>query len=184
MGEKKVIEEKEEAMKSKTSLVFAVNGERFELDLSSNDPSTTLVDFLRNKTPFKSVKLGCGEGKSYLSFFISFQLLFCNNKELLNKRKKNQQNRRKSDKICSLYSDQTSLVFAVNGERFEIDLSSIDPSTTLIDFLRNKTPFKSVKLGCGEGKSYLSFFISFQLLFCNNKELLNKKKEPTKPKEI
>uniref|UniRef100_A0A0D3AKA5 Uncharacterized protein n=1 Tax=Brassica oleracea var. oleracea TaxID=109376 RepID=A0A0D3AKA5_BRAOL len=62
MGEKKVIEEKEEAMKSKTSLVFAVNGERFELDLSSIDPSTTLVDFLRNKTLFKSVKLGCGEG--------------------------------------------------------------------------------------------------------------------------
>ncbi|CAN6840526.1 unnamed protein product [Brassica oleracea] len=62
MGEKKVIEEKEEAMKSKTSLIFAVNGERFELDLSSIDPSTTLIDFLRNKTPFKSVKLGCGEG--------------------------------------------------------------------------------------------------------------------------
>lgn len=52
----------EEAMKSKSSLVFAVNGERFELELSSIDPSTTLVDFLRNKTPFKSVKLGCGEG--------------------------------------------------------------------------------------------------------------------------
>ncbi|XP_013620292.1 PREDICTED: indole-3-acetaldehyde oxidase-like isoform X2 [Brassica oleracea var. oleracea] len=49
-------------MKSKTSLVFAVNGERFEIDLSSIDPSTTLIDFLRNKTPFKSVKLGCGEG--------------------------------------------------------------------------------------------------------------------------
>lgn len=63
MGEKKVIEEKEEAMKiKKTPLVFAVNGERFELDLSSVDPSTTLIDFLRNKTPFKSVKLGCGEG--------------------------------------------------------------------------------------------------------------------------
>ncbi|CAN6840534.1 unnamed protein product [Brassica oleracea] len=49
-------------MKSETSLVFAVNGERFEIDLSSIDPSTTLIDFLRNKTPFKSVKLGCGEG--------------------------------------------------------------------------------------------------------------------------
>ncbi|KAI9116831.1 hypothetical protein K1719_012197 [Acacia pycnantha] len=42
-----------------------------------------------------------------------------------------------------------SLVFAVNGERFE--LSNIDPSTTLLSFLRNHTPFKSVKLGCGEG---------------------------------
>ncbi|XP_038692743.1 indole-3-acetaldehyde oxidase-like isoform X2 [Tripterygium wilfordii] len=42
-----------------------------------------------------------------------------------------------------------SLVFAVNGERFE--LSSVDPSTTLIEFLRYQTRFKSVKLGCGEG---------------------------------
>ncbi|CAE6113271.1 unnamed protein product [Arabidopsis arenosa] len=63
MGEKVIEEDKEEAMKSsKTSLVFAINGQRFELELSSVDPSTTLVDFLRNKTPFKSVKLGCGEG--------------------------------------------------------------------------------------------------------------------------
>lgn len=54
--------EKEKAMKSKTCLVFAINGEKFELELSSIDPSTTLIDFLRNKTPFKSVKLGCGEG--------------------------------------------------------------------------------------------------------------------------
>ncbi|XP_010454411.1 PREDICTED: indole-3-acetaldehyde oxidase-like [Camelina sativa] len=59
-----IFEEKEEEamMKSKTSLVFAINGERYELELSSIDPSTTLVDFLRNKTPFKSVKLSCGEG--------------------------------------------------------------------------------------------------------------------------
>lgn len=42
-----------------------------------------------------------------------------------------------------------NLVFAVNGEKFEI--SSIDPSTTLLEFLRSQTPFKSVKLGCGEG---------------------------------
>ncbi|CAH2072244.1 unnamed protein product [Thlaspi arvense] len=62
MGGQRVIEETEESMKSKTSLVFAINGERFELELSSLDPSTTLIDFLRNKTPFKSVKLGCGEG--------------------------------------------------------------------------------------------------------------------------
>ncbi|KAI3522867.1 hypothetical protein L1887_00919 [Cichorium endivia] len=41
------------------------------------------------------------------------------------------------------------LVFAVNGERFE--LSSVDPSTTLLQFLRSHTRFKSVKLGCGEG---------------------------------
>ncbi|XP_010417869.1 PREDICTED: abscisic-aldehyde oxidase-like isoform X3 [Camelina sativa] len=41
------------------------------------------------------------------------------------------------------------LEFAVNGERFKVD--SIDPSTTVLDFLRFNTPFKSVKLGCGEG---------------------------------
>ncbi|XP_020211334.1 abscisic-aldehyde oxidase [Cajanus cajan] len=43
----------------------------------------------------------------------------------------------------------TSLVFGVNGERFE--LSNVDPSTTLLEFLRTHTSFKSVKLGCGEG---------------------------------
>ncbi|KAL0389243.1 UNVERIFIED_CONTAM: Indole-3-acetaldehyde oxidase [Sesamum calycinum] len=41
------------------------------------------------------------------------------------------------------------LVFKVNGERFEVP--EIDPSTTLLEFLRSKTRFKSVKLGCGEG---------------------------------
>lgn len=43
----------------------------------------------------------------------------------------------------------TSLIFCVNGEKFE--LSKVDPSTTLIEFLRTQTRFKSVKLGCGEG---------------------------------
>ncbi|KAJ0714441.1 putative aldehyde oxidase [Helianthus annuus] len=42
-----------------------------------------------------------------------------------------------------------SLVFAVNGER--VELTSVDPSTTLLQFLRSHTRFKSVKLGCGEG---------------------------------
>ncbi|KAL5763619.1 hypothetical protein ACOSQ2_016213 [Xanthoceras sorbifolium] len=42
-----------------------------------------------------------------------------------------------------------NLVFAVNGERFEV--STVDPSTTLLHFLRSQTPFKSVKLSCGEG---------------------------------
>ncbi|KAM3303282.1 abscisic-aldehyde oxidase [Capsicum chacoense] len=41
------------------------------------------------------------------------------------------------------------LVFAVNGERFE--LPCVDPSTTLLQFLRSETCFKSPKLGCGEG---------------------------------
>ncbi|KAL2536001.1 indole-3-acetaldehyde oxidase [Forsythia ovata] len=41
------------------------------------------------------------------------------------------------------------LVFAVNGEKFEVP--NLDPSTTLLEFLRSRTHFKSVKLGCGEG---------------------------------
>ncbi|PPD83730.1 hypothetical protein GOBAR_DD19338 [Gossypium barbadense] len=44
---------------------------------------------------------------------------------------------------------EQSLVFAVNGERFE--LFQVDPSTTLLEFLRCQTSFKSPKLGCGEG---------------------------------
>ncbi|XP_019052094.1 PREDICTED: indole-3-acetaldehyde oxidase-like isoform X2 [Nelumbo nucifera] len=44
---------------------------------------------------------------------------------------------------------ERKLIFSVNGERFE--LSSIDPSTTLLEFLRCRTRYKSVKLGCGEG---------------------------------
>ncbi|XP_060170006.1 aldehyde oxidase 4-like isoform X2 [Lycium barbarum] len=42
-----------------------------------------------------------------------------------------------------------NLVFAVNGERFE--LACVDPSTTLLQFLRYHASFKSPKLGCGEG---------------------------------
>ncbi|KAL0437113.1 UNVERIFIED_CONTAM: Indole-3-acetaldehyde oxidase [Sesamum radiatum] len=41
------------------------------------------------------------------------------------------------------------LVFDVNGETFEVP--EIEPSTTLLEFLRTRTRFKSVKLGCGEG---------------------------------
>ncbi|KAJ7960368.1 putative Aldehyde oxidase [Quillaja saponaria] len=50
----------EENGKTRESLVFAVNGERFEL--STIDPSTTLLEFLRTQTRYKSAKLGCGEG--------------------------------------------------------------------------------------------------------------------------
>ena len=46
---------------------------------------------------------------------------------------------------------KVSLVLAVNGERFE--LPCVDPSTTLLQFLRSETCFKSPKLGCGEGNS-------------------------------
>ncbi|XP_031475663.1 indole-3-acetaldehyde oxidase-like [Nymphaea colorata] len=41
------------------------------------------------------------------------------------------------------------LVFAVNGER--VELSGVDPSTTLLEFLRLQTPYKGAKLACGEG---------------------------------
>ncbi|KAL2510966.1 Benzaldehyde dehydrogenase (NAD(+)) [Abeliophyllum distichum] len=44
---------------------------------------------------------------------------------------------------------QECLVFAVNGERFEVP--NVDPTTTLLQFLRSHTRFKSVKLGCGDG---------------------------------
>nr|WRO64413.1 abscisic aldehyde oxidase 3 [Paeonia suffruticosa] len=49
-----------EERESTNTLVFAVNGERFEI--SRADPSTTLLEFLRSHTRFKSVKLSCGEG--------------------------------------------------------------------------------------------------------------------------
>ncbi|PIN02954.1 Xanthine dehydrogenase [Handroanthus impetiginosus] len=42
-----------------------------------------------------------------------------------------------------------SLVFDINGERFEVP--EVDPSTTLLEFLRSRTRFKSAKLVCGEG---------------------------------
>ncbi|GAB2262214.1 hypothetical protein Droror1_Dr00003211 [Drosera rotundifolia] len=45
--------------------------------------------------------------------------------------------------------EEGNLVFSVNGERFEVP--RIHPSTTLLEFLRSNTSFKSVKLGCGEG---------------------------------
>ena len=44
-----------------------------------------------------------------------------------------------------------NLVFAINGEKF--GLTNIDPSTTLLEFLRSHTRFKSPKLGCGEGQA-------------------------------
>ncbi|XVF05028.1 hypothetical protein REPUB_Repub05bG0136000 [Reevesia pubescens] len=51
--------------------------------------------------------------------------------------------------VTETRKEMRSLVFAVNGQRF--DLFNIDPSTTLLQFLRSETPFKSAKLSCGEG---------------------------------
>jgi len=41
------------------------------------------------------------------------------------------------------------VVLAVNGERYEA--AGVDPSTTLLEFLRTRTPVRGPKLGCGEG---------------------------------
>lgn len=59
-------------------------------------------------------------------------------------------------------TSRNSLVFAVNGERFE--LASVDPSTTVLEFLRSQTRFKSVKLGCGEGW-FLSLCVALTAIF-------------------
>jgi len=42
-----------------------------------------------------------------------------------------------------------AVVLAVNGERYEA--AGVDPSTTLLEFLRTRTPVRGPKLGCGEG---------------------------------
>ncbi|TVU39658.1 hypothetical protein EJB05_13089 [Eragrostis curvula] len=44
-----------------------------------------------------------------------------------------------------------SLVLALNGQRYEVAGCDIDPSTTLLEFIRTRTPFRGPKLGCGEG---------------------------------
>ncbi|XP_052146306.1 probable aldehyde oxidase 2 [Oryza glaberrima] len=41
------------------------------------------------------------------------------------------------------------VVVTVNGERYEA--VGVDPSTTLLEFLRTRTPVRGPKLGCGEG---------------------------------
>jgi len=67
-----------------------------------------------------------------------------------------------SSSTMELQKTPTSLVFAVNGERFE--LSHVDPSTTLLHFLRTRTRFKSVKLGCGEG-IYIYIYLCIHIWF-------------------
>lgn len=58
---------------------------------------------------------------------------------------------------------KVSLVLAVNGERFE--LPCVDPSTTLLHFLRSETCFKSPKLGCGEGNFPIFFTILLHVYY-------------------
>ena len=42
-------------------------------------------------------------------------------------------------------------VFAINGEKIELDPATVDPAVTLNDFIRRQTRFKGTKLSCGEG---------------------------------
>ena len=50
----------EEEMGRNAAAVLAVNGERYEA--AGVDPSATLLEFLRTRTPVRGPKLGCGEG--------------------------------------------------------------------------------------------------------------------------
>ena len=44
------------------------------------------------------------------------------------------------------------LVFALNGAR--VKLLEVDPTLTLLTFLRTKTMLQGTKRGCGEGNSH------------------------------
>ncbi|KAI3955448.1 hypothetical protein MKW98_018549 [Papaver atlanticum] len=48
-------------MDKKNKLVFAINGERFQIS-DINDHSTTILEFIRTQTRFTGTKLSCGEG--------------------------------------------------------------------------------------------------------------------------
>ncbi|RZC78957.1 hypothetical protein C5167_003225 [Papaver somniferum] len=48
-------------MDKKNKLVFAINGERFQIS-NIYDHSTTLLEFIRTQTRFTGTKLSCGEG--------------------------------------------------------------------------------------------------------------------------
>jgi xanthine dehydrogenase iron-sulfur cluster and FAD-binding subunit A len=43
------------------------------------------------------------------------------------------------------------LVLALNGQRYEVASDDLDPSTTVLEFTRTRTPLRGPKLGCGEG---------------------------------
>ncbi|CAN6180236.1 unnamed protein product [Urochloa humidicola] len=43
------------------------------------------------------------------------------------------------------------LVLALNGRRYEVAAAELEPSMTLLEFIRTRTPFRGPKLGCGEG---------------------------------
>jgi hypothetical protein len=55
------------------------------------------------------------------------------------------------------------LVLALNGRRYEAAADELDPSTTLLEFIRTRTPFRGPKLGCGEG-TYIVYIRSSELI--------------------
>ncbi|KAF6174907.1 hypothetical protein GIB67_026395 [Kingdonia uniflora] len=57
---------------------------------------------------------------------------------------------------------RNNLVFAINGVRFEV--LKIDPSTTMLEFIRTQTRYKGTKPSCGEG-SFAMVQNLFGLLF-------------------
>jgi xanthine dehydrogenase iron-sulfur cluster and FAD-binding subunit A len=61
-------------------------------------------------------------------------------------RKKSEEGDRREEKMGKKLD---KLVFALNGEKYEV--SPVDPSLTLLEFIRTQTCFKGTKLGCGEG---------------------------------
>lgn len=56
------------------------------------------------------------------------------------------------------------VVFALNGERQEVAAADVDPSTTLLEFIRTRTPFRGPKLGCGEGIPYV-YVIMYYIIY-------------------
>ncbi|OAY68802.1 Indole-3-acetaldehyde oxidase [Ananas comosus] len=58
------------------------------------------------------------------------------------------------------------LVFAINGERYEV--SGVDPSTTLLEFIRTRTRYRGPKLGCGEGDEGFRVAVELVLFFYQN----------------
>lgn len=69
MQDEKGKEKERKLVEMHRGLVFAVNGERFEVSDSDSDLSMTLLEFLRTRTRFKGPKLGCGEGLMTFCYF-------------------------------------------------------------------------------------------------------------------
>ncbi|VAI80876.1 unnamed protein product [Triticum turgidum subsp. durum] len=53
------------------------------------------------------------------------------------------------------------VVFALNGRRHEVAGADVHPGTTLLEFIRTRTPFTGTKLGCGEDSRVEVLFLSY-----------------------